>query len=109
MPRFIIEKLMGKGNRSVIEMLYPGISSVTLHNACKDVYAYRIPEGLKNTNSEVVYWRGANEAYPKKTAVLLKKVLPKMTERVFPCMGHCQFLHEHPEEYAALLDAFMIA
>ena len=30
-----------------------------------------------------------------------------MTERVFPDMGHCQFLHEHPEEYAALLDQTM--
>ena len=60
-PRFIIEKLMGKGNRSVIEMLYPGISSATLHNACRDVYAYQIPEGLKKTESEVTYWRGSNE------------------------------------------------
>lgn len=107
-PRFIIEKLMGKGNRSVIEMLYPGISSATLHNACRDVYAYQIPEGLKKTESEVTYWRGSNEVYPKKTAALLKKVLPGMTERVFPGMGHCQFLHEHPEEYASLLEAYLM-
>ena len=43
----------------------------------------------------------------KKSAALLKKYLPTMTERVFPDMGHCQFLHEHPEEYAALLDRTM--
>ena len=30
-----------------------------------------------------------------------------MTDRVFPNMGHCQFLHEHPQEYAALLDQTM--
>ena len=38
---------------------------------------------------------------------LLKARVPAMTERVFPDMGHCQFLHEHPEEYAVLLDRYM--
>ena len=36
-----------------------------------------------------------------------KKYIPAMRERVFPNMGHCQFLHEHPKEYAALLDQTM--
>ena len=38
---------------------------------------------------------------------LLNARVPAMTERVFPDMGHCQFLHEHPEEYAVLLDRYM--
>lgn len=53
--------------------------------------------------------RGSQEAYPKKSAALLKEYVPTMTERVFPKMGHCQFLHEHPEKYAALLDRYMNA
>lgn len=33
--------------------------------------------------------------------------IPAMTERVFPNMGHCQFLHERLKEYAARLDRYM--
>ncbi len=106
-PGFLIDLLMGKGNRSVIEMLYPGITKETCRNACRDVYAYRIPERMDNVTSSVEFWRGSNEKYPRKSAALLKKVMPDMTERVFPGMGHCQFLHEHPDEYTRLLDAYM--
>ena len=106
-PGFLIDKLMGKGNRSVVEMLYPGITEETCRNACRDIYAYRIPVELKKTDSKVEFWRGPNERYPQKSAALLKNLLPDMTERVFPDMGHCQFLHEHPDEYAKLLDAYM--
>ena len=107
MPGFLIDLFMGKGNRSMIQMIYPGISIETCHNACRDVYSYRISDQLRNTSSAVEFWRGSREPYPSKSAVLLKKYLPAMTERVFPQMGHCQFLHEHPEEYAALLDQTM--
>ena len=106
-PDFVIDGLMGKGNRSVIEMLYPNISNATCRRACREIYAYHISEDLRRTTSTVEFWRGSEEPYPKKSAALLKGILPHMTERVFPNMGHCQFLHERPEEYAALLDAFM--
>ena len=106
-PGFLIDILMGKGNRSVIEMLYPGIQKETCRNACREVYAYRIPAELKDTDSAVEFWRGSDEKYPQKSAALLKNLLPEMTERVFPSMGHCQFLHEHPDEYAELLDGYM--
>lgn len=106
-PGFLIDLFMGRGNRSMVEMIYPGITTETCRNACRDVYSYRISDKLRNTSSVVAFWRGSREAYPKKGAVLLKKYLPAMTERVFPQMGHCQFLHEHPGEYAALLDRYM--
>ena len=106
-PGFVVDELMGKGNRSVIEMLYPGITVETCKNACRDVYAYHIPENLKRQTAAVEFWRGSNEPYPKKSAALLREQLPNMTERVFPGMGHCQFLHEQPEEYAELVDAFV--
>ena len=106
-PGFLIDLFMGKGNRSMVDMIYPGITVETCRNACRDVYSYRISDELRNTSSTVEFWHGSREPYPEKGAALLKKVLPSMTERVFPNMGHCQFLHEHPGEYAALLDQTM--
>lgn len=106
-PGFVIDMFLGKGNRSLADMLYPGITIETCRNACRDVYSYRIPEGLRNTSSAVEFWRDSNEFYPEKSAELLRKYLPDLKERVFPNMGHCQFLHEHPEEYAKLLDSVM--
>jgi len=106
-PGFLIDLFMGRKNRSMVEMIYPRITAETCRSACRDVYSYRISNKLKNTSSAVAFWRGSREAYPKKSAALLKKYLPTMTERVFPDMGHCQFLHEHPAEYAALLDRTM--
>ena len=106
-PGFLIEFFMGRGNRSMVEMIYPGITIETCRNACRDVYSYRISDNLRNTSSQVEFWRGSRETYPAKGAALLKEQLPSMTERVFPQMGHCQFLHEHAEEYAKLLDQTM--
>ena len=106
-PGFLIDLFMGKGNRSMVEMIYPGIRIETCKNACREVYSYRISDNLRNTSSMVEFWRGSQEAYPKKGAALIRKFVPSMTEHVFPQMGHCQFLHEHPEEYAVMLDQFM--
>ena len=107
MPGFVIDLFMGKGNRSMVDMIYPGITVETCRRACREVYSYRISDQLQNTSSAVEFWRGSREPYPAKGARLLKKQFPSMTERVFPNMGHCQFLHEHPAEYAALLDQTM--
>ena len=106
-PGFLIDCFMGRGNRSMVEMIYPGIALETCKNACREVYAYRISDDLRNTSSSVEFWRGSREAYPKKGAALLKALIPALTDRVFPNMGHCQFLHEHPEEYTVRLDRTM--
>jgi len=90
-------------------LFIPGLSATagSRKNACREVYAYRISVNLRNTASRVEFWRGSREVYPKKGAALLREHIPAMTERVFPDMGHCQFLHEHPEEYAVRLDRYM--
>lgn len=106
-PGFLIDLLMGKGNRSVIEMLYPQITAETCRITCREIYRYHIDTGIRNTGSSVELWRGSKEPYPEKGAALLKTYLPDMKERVFSGMGHCQFLHEHPEEYARLLGGYM--
>ena len=106
-PGLLIDLFMGRGNRSMVDMIYPGIVLETCKKACREVYAYRISDNLRNTSSVVEFWRGSQEAYPKKGAALLRERMPAMTERVFSNMGHCQFLHEHPEEYAAQLDRYM--
>ena len=74
-PGFLIDLFMGKGNRSMTQMIYPGITVETCRNACRDVYSYRISDELRNISSTVEFWRGSREPYPKKGAALLKKYL----------------------------------
>lgn len=56
-PGFVIDMFLGKGNRSLVNMLYPGITIETCRNVCREVYSYRIPERLGNTSSAVEFWR----------------------------------------------------
>ena len=49
-PAIMIESVMGKGNRGIVEA---------------------------NFNGEVTFWYGSNEHCPKKTAELLKSICPK--------------------------------
>ena len=105
-PQFLMDSVMGKGNKSVTEMLYRDVSSKTIINACEFVYKYNIPGGLRNYRNPVLFLRGAREPYPRKSASLLKKALPQMEEKILDGMGHGQYLHEHPAEYANVLLRF---
>lgn len=106
-PDALLAQVMGKGNRSVVEMLYPRTSQATVRNACRDLYHYRLPEGLAGYRGPVEFWRGSKEPYPKRSAELLRGYLPQMVERVYPDMGHGQWLHEHPRQYAEGLLGFL--
>ena len=105
-PQFLIDGVMGKGNNSVVEMLYQDVSSETIINACEFVYKYHIPMGLSNYRNPVLFLRGSREPYPRKSAAILKKYLPQLEEKVFREMGHGQYLHQHPSEYADELLCF---
>ena len=105
-PQFLIDSVMGKGNNSVIEMLYQDVLSNTIRNACEFVYKYDIPTGLSNYKNPVLFLRGSREPYPKKSAAMLKKYIPHLEEKVLEGMGHGQYLHEHPSEYANELLCF---
>ncbi|MCH5194841.1 MAG: alpha/beta hydrolase [Oscillospiraceae bacterium] len=105
-PQFLLDSVMGKGNNSVIEILYQDVSSETIINACEFVYKYDIPTGLSNYKDPVLFLRGSGESYPRKSAAILKNYLPQMEEKVFDGMGHGQYLHEHPAEYAKILLRF---
>lgn len=105
-PQFLLDSVMGKGNNSVIEMLYQNVSSNTIINACEYVYKYEIPTGLSNYKNPVLFLRGSREDYPRKSAVILKRYLPQMKQKIFREMGHGQYLHEHPAEYAKVLLRF---
>ena len=98
---------MGKGKTSIIEMLYRDVSSETIVNACEFIYKYSIPDGLRDYRNPVLFLRGAREPYPRKSASLLKNYLPQMEETVLDGMGHGQYLHEHPAEYADTLLRFL--
>ena len=75
-PNFLIDAIMGKDKNSIVEMLYPKITANTIKNACEFIYGYSIPEGIRNYKGTVLFWRGSNEKYPKKSAALLKNICP---------------------------------
>lgn len=106
-PKFIIDSVMGKDNNSVVEMLYPRITSKTITNVCEFVYKFDIPEKIRQYKGSIVFWHGANEPYPKKSAKLLKKYFPNLEEIEFENMGHGQYLHEHSREYAKKVIDYM--
>lgn len=54
-----------------------------------------------------MFWRGSKEQYPRKSAALLKKYLPDLTDVEIENMGHGQYLHEHSEEYAGKLIEYL--
>lgn len=99
-PKFMMDAVMGKNNNSVVEMLYPNITSVTIQNACEFVYTYNISPNFHNYKGTILLWRGSNEHYPRKSAALLKKHVPDLIDVEIENMGHGQYLHEHSNEYA---------
>ncbi|MBR2086030.1 MAG: alpha/beta hydrolase [Oscillospiraceae bacterium] len=98
-PAFITDSVFGKGNRSVQEMLFYQIKSESIRNCCGDIYSFTLCDSLRNATSEIVFWMGEHEPYPRKTARLLRQYLPQMQVKVFKGMGHGQLLHEHPRFY----------
>ncbi|MDE6620740.1 MAG: alpha/beta hydrolase [Lachnospiraceae bacterium] len=106
-PKFFMDAVMGKDNNSVIEMLYPNITANTIKNACDYVYHYSIPEKIRDYQGTVLFWRGSNEPYPRKSAALLKKYLPDLIDVEIANMGHGQYLHEHSAEYAGRLIEYL--
>lgn len=102
-PDGLVERVFGKGNKSVIEMMYGGVSKASVKNVCHQVYRYQISDSLKAHGSMVVCVRGEFEPIPEKSMELLKTYLQDIREIVIPGCGHAQFLHEKPEEYAELL------
>lgn len=106
-PKFMMDAVMGKDNNSIIEMLYPNITSNTIKNACEFVYSYNIPDNIRSYKGTVLFWRGSNEQYPRKSVALLKKYLPAIIDVEIEYMGHGQYLHEHSDEYASRLIEYL--
>lgn len=106
-PKWMMDAVMGRDNSSIMEMLYRNITPDTIKSACEFVYRYSIPENIRNYKGTVLFWRGSNEQYPRKSAALLKKYLPAMTEVEMEGMGHGQYLHEHSDEYASKLMEYL--
>lgn len=106
-PKTLVDKVMGKDNTSIFEMMYPKISKTTIKNSCKYIYHYKFSENLKNYSKPLLFWMGSEEPIPAKSQKNLEKYLPQMTVEVFKGFGHGQFLHERPKEYAERLKKFM--
>ncbi|MCR5099451.1 MAG: alpha/beta hydrolase [Lachnospiraceae bacterium] len=108
-PKGLVESIMGKGNSGIVDTLYKGVSLKSIGNAGLSCYTYMVKEGLGDYPGSVEFWHGSNEPYPVKSARLLKEYLPQMETVVYDNMGHGQMLHEHPEEYAKRMVAFLEA
>jgi len=107
MPDFLLDAVMGEGNRAVIDMLYKGVSKKTIYNACEYVYTYSIPEGIRQFNGDAMFIYGQNEPYPRRSANLLKSFMPSLQINELHGMGHGQYLGSWPEKYANLLLDFL--
>lgn len=81
-PKILLNKVMGKDNKSIIEMMYPKISKTTIKNVCKYIYHYKFSENLKKYNKPVLFWRGSEEPIPEGSEKNLKKYLPQMRVEV---------------------------
>ena len=106
-PKPLMDFIMGKDNDSVVEMLYPRVTSKTITNVCEYVYRYEIPEEIKRYIGQVEFWYGSNEPYPRKSAALLKQYLPQLKVIEFENMGHGQYLHEQSADYAEKIIDYM--
>ncbi len=106
-PGPMIEAVMGKGNRRIINAITKDVSLTSIGNACMSLYTYDIKKGLRLHEGPVVIWYGSNEKYPAKSARLIKGYLPRLKRRVFRNMGHGQVLNENPYIYARRITEFM--
>lgn len=106
-PDFILDNVMGKGNRAVIEMLFYGVKKATIYNACQEIYTYEVPDKIKKFGGKALFIYGSNEPYPKKGAKLLKDYIPVIEIKEIENMGHGQYIITHPEEYSNIILNFM--
>ena len=90
-PKFMMDAVMDKDNNSIIEI----------------VYSNNIPENIRSYTGTVLFWRGSNEQYTRKSVALLKKYLPAIIDVEIEYMGHGQYLHEHSDEYAGKLIEYL--
>ena len=90
-PKFMMDAVMDKDNNSIIEI----------------VYSYNIPENIRSYKGTILFWRGSNEQYPRKSVALLKKYLPAIIDVESEYMGHGQYLHKHSDEYAGKLIEYL--
>lgn len=106
-PKFLYEKIMGKGNYSLVEMMYTNISKDTIRSVCNEVYRIDITDNIKKFAGKVFFMHGSNEPFPKKSLARLRTYLPDIKSHVIDQMGHGQFLHDNPYEYADTILEYM--
>ncbi len=105
-PDRLVEKIFGKGNTAVVQMLFDGMTGTSVKNVCTEVYRYRVSGEISECSSEILCIRGEYEPIPEKSFKLLSEHLPQIKEMVIPELGHSQLLHEHSGEYIRLLEDY---
>lgn len=102
-PKLLYEQIMGKGNNSLVEMLYKDITQDTIRHVCNDVYRIDITDKIKQFNGNILFLHGSNEPFPKKSLNRLLRYIPRIESKVIDKMGHGQFLHDYPNEYVEVV------
>lgn len=105
-PDKLIEMVFGKGNRSVVDMMYSGTSKITVKNVCRQVYEYKLGN-ISADGIDIISLRGEYEPIPTASFKLLKEHIPHIREKIIPNCGHVQFLNEQPDKYIRLLTEFL--
>lgn len=106
-PDWLIEKQFGKGNSCIVEMMYHGISRVSVRNVCDQVYEYKLSNDLTADDLQILCLRGEFEPIPKRSFELLREHIPHIRERIIPGCGHAQYLYRNPRDYAVTLREFL--
>ncbi|WP_295156689.1 alpha/beta fold hydrolase [uncultured Ruminococcus sp.] len=105
-PDKLVEKIFGKGNAAVVQMLFEGMTARSVKNVCTEVYRYRLSPEIAKCGSEILCIRGEYEPIPERSVALLKEYIPQIRVQVIPNCGHSQMLHEHDGEYCELLSKY---
>ena len=71
-PDKLIETVFGKGNRSVVDMMYSGTSKITVKNVCRQVYEYKLGN-ISADGVDIISLRGEYEPIPTASFKLLKE------------------------------------
>ena len=80
-PDKLIETVFGKGNRSVVDMMYSGTSKITVKNVCRQVYEYKLGN-ISADGVDIISLRGEYEPIPTASFKLLKEHIPHIREKV---------------------------
>ena len=88
--------------------LFSYLSKETVRNAIVSSFNYKIPDSMKQTEADVVYWYGSKEAFiAEKSADYLVKLIPNTKVEVFKKYEHGELCMGNPKVYIEKATKFL--